>query len=49
MSALPVWLVPAIVLLAAAALKAADRTGAAVALAAYGDARAGWPRRPGRR
>ncbi len=31
-----VWLVPAVVLLAAAALKAADRTGATVALAAYG-------------
>ena len=30
------WLLPAVVLLAASALKAADRTGATVALAAYG-------------
>jgi hypothetical protein len=36
MSALPAWLLPAIVLLSAAALKAADRPGSALALTGYG-------------
>ena len=33
---MPAWLAPGALLLAAAALKAADRTGTQVALAAYG-------------
>jgi hypothetical protein len=36
MSAMLVWLVPAAILIAASASKAADRTGSTVALAAYG-------------
>lgn len=36
MSALPAWLLPAIVLLSAAAVKAADRPGSALALTGYG-------------
>jgi hypothetical protein len=36
MSALPLWLVPATILLCAAALKAADRTGSTLALTGYG-------------
>jgi hypothetical protein len=36
MSAIPAWLVPAILLLSAAALKAADRPGSALALTGYG-------------
>src|SRR5215213_7230129 len=36
MSAIPAWLAPAIILLSAAALKAADRPGSALALTGYG-------------
>ena len=36
MSAMPAWLLVAAILLGAAALKAADRTGTTVALAAFG-------------